>query len=371
MKIFLLLHGPFSGNTYDKIFCNIGKIPKSILNDFSVTLVSYVADYEKTKNLVESINTMNLPVSIVQCKDLINPGFFNINRQIFTVSSGLKTIPSDSFVIKLRNDQFIDFRKFFHLLDKIKYFSNHKEKLLTTNCFTRKDRLYHPSDMFLCAMQPILLKYYSCPLSRQTQESCIFEMREALEKGEQFAKIMHAPEMDLFKSYLQLNQWEIKNTQEDSYNAIKKYCYVVNAWDINLKWGKKRTPLKPAGALIYPQYFSISPFVGAPVEKASCYCRSDFNGSKTLKDVFMIAESKFLWLFWKDQLNSILRSNYFKRFIRLMIIFITEILPFFIAKHLAPIAYSADLKAEVKAKLINTPVYRIYKNYKEKKLSSI
>jgi hypothetical protein len=372
MKISLLIHGAYSGNAYDKIFFHICKFPESMLNMLSVTIVSYVSDYIKTKESVESLNTMKIPISIIQCKDLINPGFFNINRQLLTVSTAMKSISTDSFVIKLRNDQYINFNKLFDVLDKIQFFSNdNKEKLLTTNCFTRRDRLYHLSDMFLCGMQPNLLQYYSCPQSLQTHDSCVLEMKQALAEGEDFKKVLCAPEMVMFIAYLKFKKWNLKYTPEDSYNAIKQYCYVVNSWDVDLKWSKKRTPLKPAGALIYPHYFRARPFEGAPIENASCYSRSDFNGRKTLKDRLFIAESKFLWIWWRDQENSIFRSNYFKRLVRWILIIIMELLPYFIAKHLAPIAYSVSLKGKIKRILKNTPVYTAYRKYKEKKLNDI
>ncbi|WP_294378827.1 WavE lipopolysaccharide synthesis family protein, partial [uncultured Clostridium sp.] len=108
-KICILLHGPFHENAYVEIFNRISKIKKELLKSISIIVVCYVSDYERTVNIMKNINDIN--IKIVKVKDVVNPGFFNINRQIVSVRTGLKNIEVDCFVVKLRNDQYINFIK--------------------------------------------------------------------------------------------------------------------------------------------------------------------------------------------------------------------------------------------------------------------
>ncbi|NFO55428.1 hypothetical protein FDB39_00815 [Clostridium botulinum] len=358
----ILLHGPLKGNAYDKIFDQISKLKKEILNEITVFVVCYVSDYERTYQIINKLNKKKVKIKIIKIKDLVNPGFFNINRQIVSVKIGLTNISENDFVIKLRNDQFIDFKKLFKVLKKYdELYLMNNAKILTTNCFTRKDRLYHPSDMFLCAKQPILLQYYSLGLNDKTHDGTILEIKQNLLLGKNFNEILCSPEIQLFKEYLISKKWNFKNSEEDSLNAIKKYFVLVNTWDINLCWNKKRTPLKPTGSLIYPQYFEASPFEGAPVEYVSCYNRHDIEGKKTLKDTLLILESKVLWKFWNGNRKFINIKWLFKHCIRMLAIIITNILPFYFGKRLEKVVYAASLKNEIKLLIKKTSIFRIYK----------
>uniref|UniRef100_UPI0025F860B7 hypothetical protein n=1 Tax=uncultured Clostridium sp. TaxID=59620 RepID=UPI0025F860B7 len=241
---------------------------------------------------------------------------------------------------------------------------NKDTKILTTNCFTRKDRLYHPSDMFLCGMQPILSQYYSLELRTKTHNGTIMEMIQEMKSSKSFEEVLRSPEIELCRSYLKLKNWNFKNNREDSLDAIKKYFIVVNSWDIDLRWNKKRTPLKPRGALIYPQYFDAIPFEGAPVEHTSCYNRHDIEGKLKIKDIFYILQSKFLWRFWEGNRKYINIKWFVKHCIRMIVIIIVNIVPFFIGKRFARIAYAPSLKNEIKALLKKTFVFNIYNKLK-------
>ena len=227
-KMCILLHGPFHESAYAKIFNQISKIKKDMLSSMSIVIVCYVSDYEKTVNIIKNINDMNLNVKIVTVKDVVNPGFFNINRQIVSVRTGLENIEEDCFVIKLRNDQYINFNKLIKIINNYKdlFQMGEETKILTTNCFTRKDRLYHPSDMFLCGMQPVLRQYYSLELRTKTHDSAIMEMIQEIKSSKSFEEVLRSPEIELCRAYLKLKNWNFKENKEDSLKAIKKYLNI-------------------------------------------------------------------------------------------------------------------------------------------------
>lgn len=301
-KLSVIVHGPYSGNILDEILSSLHTASGEV-NDIEIVLSVYVVDAEKTSSLCEKY-AKKLRIRTVECKDLINPGYFNINRHLYSVNSAVQTIDADRFVIKLRNDQNVSWKRLFRILKKIRYLEGDRKRLITTNCFTRKDRLYHPSDMFLCAWQPTMQVYFSAPMMMQTHLNCQFGMIQKIKNSyDHFSEYVISPESELFRHYLRRLEWKMAETTEDSYLAIKTYCHVLNTWDINLCWAKKRTPLCPAGSLIYPHYFRVSPFAGAPVENAECYSRADFSGKMTMKDRYYIRASKFLWRCFPDNEN--------------------------------------------------------------------
>ena len=310
MKITILLHGPFSDNAYEKLLSSLKKIPKHYRSELNIIAVCYTTDFEETKVVFEKFSYFS--VQFIQSKDLINPGFFNMNRQILTVSKGLSAIDGDAFVIKLRNDMWISWKKLFKILKKNNFLQDSPEKIFTTNCFTRKDRLYHPSDLFLCGWKKTLCEYYSRPLTDLTQINWQLSiLKKTQESDEPFYKIMFSPESELFSHYLKVRKWDFKNTLEDSYEAIKKYCLVINTWDIDLRWNKKRNAFLPKGTIILPYKFSLEPFAGVPKENAECYARHDFEGHKTLRDIRYLALARFVFG-WKYTYKNAIRTKVIK-----------------------------------------------------------
>lgn len=294
-NITLLIHGPYSGNALEQIFKEYDKIDDSTKKRMSVILVSYVADYNATKELVEKLG-MSEAIDIVQVKDVFNPGFFNINRQIVTVQAGLNKASDTDFVIKLRNDQWVSFAKLFKILDKANWLKE-QSRVLSTNCFTRKDRLYHPSDMFLCGWKKELIDYYDMPLMEETHLNIQYGIiRKCAENPESFPVIFVCPEKLLFMNYLRKKAWDMQNTYEDSYAALKKHIFLVNSWDIDFRWNKKRNPMLKAGSIILPYYFTMAPFKNAPSEKARCFMRHDFQGIVTPKDIWFIGKARILYI---------------------------------------------------------------------------
>lgn len=305
----LLIHGPFAGNCIDKISYQLQKaknIPKEIV------FVAYLNDKE---NYTLKINEFfkDFSYRIIYVKDLINPGFANINRHVNCVKSGLEVVDDNDFVIKLRNDQFFDFNKLCKVISKDQLFVDTKKRILTTNCFTRRDRLYHPSDMFLCGFGNVLKEYFSLPLKEDTHLDV--EMKVIREyQNNKNSKIIFAPESEFFINFLKQNKWELKYTTDDSYNALKKYIYLINTWDIDLKWAKKRTNMFPKNSLVLPHYFKIEPFFGGPVERVSCFARHEFGRRVTIKDLYYLLLSKIVWSLWKPNRRSVQKK--IKKFLK-------------------------------------------------------
>lgn len=306
--IVLLIHGPWSGNALEHIFDEMHKLPKNMQMMIQIVLVCYTADVDAYRDKLNEIGeTENIQMMAV--KDLVNPGFFNVNRQIMTVKSGLETIPIGKFVIKLRNDQWISFRRLFKMLEKRDWLRDENgPQILTTNCFTRKDRLYHPSDMFLCGWQQEMYKYYDCEMMRQTHLGFHLEMIERAQKDQKsFLESFRSPEKILFMNYLKHHGWQFENTLEDSEKSLRRYIYLVNSWDIGLRWNEARNPFLKSGTIILPHFFTMIPFAGVPKEKVRCFCRHDFEGKITPKDiVFLIIAKVLFWI--KFDFGSIVRS---------------------------------------------------------------
>ena len=301
MKITVLLHGQWNN-------CITKEIIETLRDEYArqntrmvldVVIVSYVRDMEELNSCLKETGDVGFPIRIIEVKDLFNQGFYNVNRQIYTVRKGLENIGPDQFVVKLRNDQIVSFRKLFYLLRRLKYFREGDRKFLTTNCYTRKYRLYHPSDMFLCGWRDDLLQYYSAPLMQETSAEWKLKMLQNIEADPANFEVRYrSPESYLFSHYLESEGWELKGTSEDSFEAIRTYFYVANSWDIDFRWNKARVPGRKAGNLVLPTSGKCPPFGwDTPIcdsngnlywEMDGCYERSDFTGKRTKKDAYYV-----------------------------------------------------------------------------------
>lgn len=314
-EVCFIVHGPISDNAYKEVFCSLLKIKKRI---HSVIVSTYTDCREDTEKAINKYGK-GLTIKPVYSKDILNPGYFNLNRQILTVRAGLENVPDKTLVIKLRNDQWCDMNKLIKHLDKT-YFSNKNEhRITTTNCFTRVDRLYHPSDMFLCGWKEDMVDYFSYPYQENTHMGIQLEMITRLRKtSDDFVTFLVSPESELFKHYLAMKDWNFKYTFEDSYEALKMYICLINTWDINLRWNKQRNAFLPAKTIILPYSFSLAPFEGAPVEQAKCYARHDFGGHKSFRDRWFLFWSRFVFSVKYNKINRILvkMKNKTPRFIK-------------------------------------------------------
>ncbi|OHE70805.1 MAG: hypothetical protein A2007_02285 [Verrucomicrobia bacterium GWC2_42_7] len=296
-KISLLIHGPFSEQWLSQIS---KQIERASFEFDKIIIVSYETDKGAYGELLEK-SPFKALISLVTIKDLLNPGFFNINRQLVSINAGLNLIDPDSIVLKLRNDQSVNFNKLIPYFDEIK-----GGKILTTNCFSRKDRPYHPSDMFLCAKYSVIRDYYSMPLMSESQLDIELKVVESLEKDPTLKFLPISPESELCKHYLVLKGWKIEGTFEDSMNALKKYFVIVNSWNIDFRWAKKRTHCFGKDALILPHFFKTAPFRMAMVENVKCIMAHEIQSScPSLKDIFFIFLSKLVWSLWPQNLEGI------------------------------------------------------------------
>ena len=307
MKLSVLLHGPWTNNCFDRIFNEISSFRhKNKDHELSIYLVSYRADFEKVREFLNSYSDFKPPIENIIVKDLFNPGFYNINRQIHTVLSGLSHIDDDCFVIKLRNDQTVDFSKLINLLKKSSFFRDGSKRFLTTNCYTRKDRLYHPSDMFLAGWRNDLFEYYDVPFVENTSAEYKMKMLEVIGNDPRaFQNEYRTPESYLFTHYLRKMGWRMKDTSQDSFDALDRYFYIANSWDLDYRWNKARPPKNKRGSLILPMFGSAAPFGwDTPIrdrdgnvfkEEIVCYEKSDFTGIRTKKDEYYIDMSRRLF----------------------------------------------------------------------------
>ncbi|WP_239375028.1 WavE lipopolysaccharide synthesis family protein [Snodgrassella gandavensis] len=286
--ISLVIHGDGSRHWLKQIFKDI---KRANIKFKEIVIVSYKHDMQLYNHFLQS-NKLDCEIKLVPCLDLLNPGFYNINRQINSIKIGLTNVSHNSYVIKLRNDQSVNFVSVISHLNKLK-----TSMILSTNCFTRLDRLYHPSDMLLAGKKNDLVKYFSCPLMTNTHLGHILQNQKEFEASNYTLKALECtPESYLFKNYIKLNGWHEKRTQEDSLLSMRKFIYLVNSWDIGYRWKESRTPFLPKGSLILPYYFDMAPFENGPVEKCRCLNKHEFmNKTSSIKDIYFILLSKLVY----------------------------------------------------------------------------
>ncbi|MDR2123613.1 MAG: WavE lipopolysaccharide synthesis family protein [Desulfovibrio sp.] len=296
MKCSLIIHGPYCDEWLDAIDIQLQK-SKFIFTD--LILVSYLYDQCLFEKKIKTLSYLNNKIKFLFIKDTINPGFFNINRQVLCMQAGLNLVKHDQYIIKLRIDQVVNFNKVYLYLESL-----NREKILTTCCFTRKDRLYHPSDMFLCGTKQKISEYFSLPI-QQTNLNILMQNIYEIELNTNLTYIPISPESILFRHFLQKKQWNIMDTHEDYFHALHKFFYIVNSWDIDLKWKKKRTYILGGGNIILPHFFATVPFPGGPVERARCYLRHELTGSiPNIKDIYYISLAWLLWYLWPENYDS-------------------------------------------------------------------
>lgn len=291
----LLIHGPLAGHCLDRTAAAVRAARgRSDLRLDRIVVSTYPDDADRAGGLIRE----HLPghdVGVVTRPDVANPGFYNVNRQVSLVNAGLEAVDESALVIKLRIDQCVDFRRLGRVLESLRPAAG-SDRILTTNCYTRADRLYHPSDMFLCGGRGPLRAYYSLPYQSLTHMDCVLAAVNATSRGRLAHGLPGAPEELLFRHYLGTRGWQCRDTPDDSLAAIRRHCHVVNTWDIGLTWTKRRSPWRPAHSVILPYAFKARPFPGGPVERARCLSRHEVQGGPpTLADVCHLLLAAFLW----------------------------------------------------------------------------
>jgi hypothetical protein len=312
-EIVLVLHGPFIGNCYERIAASVSRACAKGEARFDRMIVStYHADAARTQRLLKT-QCPSSHFELLSGPDIAIPGFYNVNRHVYLVNRALQVVAAESFVVKLRNDQCVNFSKLGRLLASLNYLRDATDRIVTTNCYTRADRLYHPSDMFLCGTRLTLSEYFSLPYQHRTHMDSVLAI--AHQHGTSPMKALPgAPEELLFRNYLTLKGWKCGDTQADSLAAIRRYCHVINTWDIDMTWTKRRTPFRRAGTVILPYFFRQPPFPGGPLESARCWSRHEVEGvAPTAKDLFFLGLSRCLWAVAGNKLRE---TDYFRTRLR-------------------------------------------------------
>lgn len=279
-KISVIIHGPLEEDFLEK---NLNALQKQ-LSDVKVFISTYKKDAEKVQNLLNNKNLyIRDNIKVLGCDDVFNPGFFNINRQINLVNAALNVIDKDSFVIKVRMDQTVNFSS---LMRMVKTFSSDVNgKLITTNCYTRADRWYHPSDMLLAGDYKVLRDYYPVDFFKETHMDNILLIRELVKNNHVKDFYNYWPESRLFTNFVKKRGGVIKESAEDSLEKLKTHVFVINSWDVSLKWKKFLKGWIP----VLPYTFKMAPFRDGPEEDAYNFKASDLNAvpSKTKECVFI------------------------------------------------------------------------------------
>jgi hypothetical protein len=268
-RIKVIIHGPLDQDFLKK---NLKKIFAQI-PEAEVIVSSYPKDFNDIEKITNEFSNIDKKkITVIATKDIINPGFFNINRQINLVNAALKYIDDeDAFVIKVRMDQTINYRKFLRILNR--HYDSTVGKIITTNCYTRRDRFYHPSDMFLAGSFSELRRYYPEDFFIESHMDNILLIKELVnnEITDDFSP--YWPESRLFVNYLLKKGVFPTYTSSDSLLQLKNHSFLINSWDISLKWRKFGRTLIP----VLPYNFKMAPFAGGPIEDATNIHASEVN----------------------------------------------------------------------------------------------
>ena len=193
--------------------------------------------------------------------------------------------------------------------------------------------------MFLAGINKVLKEFYAIPLYDNTELNVILQIRELVQNSA--TKINYnpfSPESELFRNFLLKQNWDMKETPEDSYKAFQEYIYLLNSWDISLIWKKKRNyPFKKSNQIVLPYFFKLPPFEDGPIEQAVCILRHEIHGNKNFVDNYYINKSKLIWKFWHRNEDTIINKKVILKIkyksIRLLSIIIS-ILPYFLVSKL-------------------------------------
>ncbi|MFB6325696.1 hypothetical protein ACE8EZ_06230 [Pantoea deleyi] len=267
-NISVIIHGPLEEDFLEK---NLKAIKKQLSNA-RVIISTYIKDAEKVQALLKKMNVSACEkIQVIGCDDVFNPGFFNINRQINLVNAALDVIDENSFVIKVRMDQTVNFASLMRLVNN--FTSEVKDKLITTNCYTRADRWYHPSDMLLAGEYRVLRDYYPVDFFKETHMDNILLIRELVKNNHVTDFYNYWPESRLFTNFVKKRGGVIKESAEDSFEKLKAHVFIINSWDISLKWKKFLKGWIP----VLPYTFKMAPFRDGPEEDAFNFKASDLN----------------------------------------------------------------------------------------------
>ncbi len=267
MRKHLLIHGPLSSYSSKVVALGVKALNTHLVD--SVTISTYSTDVDKAHQLVASANGSPASIQVKGAKDVKNPGFANINRQINLVREGLPD--TEALVIKLRTDQTVNFLRLDRILgDKTQKLM--EGAILTTNCFTRLDRGYHPSDMFMVGLASSLRLYFPEGGFRETELDDVLAIRASVENQQDSFTLDQWPEARLFRRFIATKGWQVTGTRNDSFDALRRWCVIIDARQVGMRWEKFLGGNLP----LVPYRFTMEPFAGGPMEEARCYRASAF-----------------------------------------------------------------------------------------------
>lgn len=286
MHTTLLIHGPISA--YSRLVLADARqaVHSGLVSD--CVIVTYRK--EEAKLLAAAQGPLDW-AKVTLADDVTNPGFANINRQINMVRSGLRCIGDDDrIVVKLRSDQRVSLAK---VRDAITQHHRALQEgmLVTTNCYTRKDRLYHPSDMFLIASSSTLLDYYPSQFFPETELDDHMAIREASRANQSLSSIEQWPESRLYRNLLAGRGWVFKNTPNDSVAALRAHCVMLDSRAIHLKWEK----FYGGRITLVPYDFLMAPFEGVVKEQAACFTVEELHQRNTRQSRVTRLLTRLLW----------------------------------------------------------------------------
>ena len=155
-------------------------------------------------------------------------GISNINLQILTTQSAINSIINTNikYLVKTRTDQRIYNNKFIDICKLI--LNSNKNKIIVSSSNSYKNRLYSISDMFQFSTIEILRKFWN--VSLQNKDNV-----EELKKSNELLLI---PEIYLLYSYLNSQKVKIFWTDNDYYNILKNYIYIIDKINLDIFWNK-------------------------------------------------------------------------------------------------------------------------------------
>lgn len=286
MPITLLIHGPISAYSRRVFEDAHSALQRGLISE------CLISTYRKDRSALErALGDKLYAFKVVLGDDVPNPGFANINRQINLVRLGLTQAQHPEHIfIKLRTDQRVN------LAAVARWVTSHElslteGKLGTTNCYTRKDRLYHPSDMFVIGTLDTLMAYYPCTPFTQTElDDRLAIIAESRLRGK-LLQIHQWPESRLFRSLLTSRGWLFRETVEDSLLALRAHCLMIDSRSIELRWEK----FYGGRVNLVPYEFSMSPFAETVKERARCYSVHDIHGRDAMQSRISKWMTRILW----------------------------------------------------------------------------
>jgi hypothetical protein len=286
MPITLLIHGPISD--YSRLVLADGRkaVENGLVDD--CVIVTYKKEEAKLRTTARDALEW---ARVALVDDVRNPGFANINRQINMVRSGMQSVDAnDRIIVKLRSDQRVSLAKVRNIIAMHQH-ALQAGALLTTNCYTRKDRLYHPSDMFLIALKATLLDYYPAQFFAQTELDDHMAIRETSRASKSLLTIEQWPESRLYRHLLASRAWVFRNTIEDSVAALRAHCVMLDSRSIRLKWEK----FYGGHVTLVPYDFQMAPFEGVVKEQAQCFTVEELHGRDAGQSRVTRLMTRLLW----------------------------------------------------------------------------